>query len=298
MIERKNNLYAWLYLLPALILIGGFFIYPVIQTFRLSLYSGLGFNPTRFVGLKNYVQLLTNDKLFVSWFPPSGALFNNVLWLLLYPLGVVGTGLIVAVLSDRVKYEPAIKAVIFLPVMISATAASVIFRFLFSPNPVIGALNAFLVKVVPGFQAVPWLGRASLVNFATIIAAVWIGTGLSMTILSAAYKSIDRGILEAAKIDGANGRQLFWRISLPMMANPISFVSVTAIIASLKVLDLILVMTDGGPRGKSRVIAFTFYQEVFRNHYTGYGSAVAMLMLLLLFPLMVVQIKRLKKEKI
>jgi ABC-type sugar transport system permease subunit len=118
-----------------------------------------------------------------------------------------------------------------------------------------------------------------------------------MTVLSAAYKSIDTAILEAARVDGANPWKTFWRISLPMLAQPITFVAITMIINSLKMIDLVLVMTAGGPAGASRVIGFSFYWEVFNNNLVGYGSAVAILMLIPLAPLMVVQVRRIRRQE-
>ena len=295
----KSNWRAWLYVLPALILLAFFLVYPTIQTFRLSMYGGTGFKPTKFVGLDNYIRLLTKDRLFLKLdrLPPSGALVNNVIWLILFTAGTLGIGLFVAVLADRVRYEKIIKSFIFLPMVISATAASIIFLFVYSPDPTIGVINAFLKAVLPDFRPLPWLGRTSLVNLAVIGAGIWIWTGLAMTVLSAAYKSLDRSILEASIVDGASGWQKFWRISVPMLANPIAFVVITMIISSLKMLDLVLVMTRGGPRGASRIIGFTFYWEVFNNYLAGYGSAVAIIMLILLAPVMVIQILRLRAEE-
>jgi alpha-glucoside transport system permease protein len=295
---KKNNSHAWLYILPALILLAAFLVYPTIQTFKLSLYGGLGFTPKKYVGLDNYVQLLTKDRYFLSinkW-PPSGALVNNIIWLVVFTAGTVGFGLLIAVLADRVKYETYIKSIVFLPMVISATAASVIFRFVYSPDTTIGALNAFLALSLPDFKPVPWLGRTNLVNLCVIWAGIWIWTGLSMTVLSAAYKALDRNILEAATVDGADEWQKFWRISVPMMANPIGFVMIAMIINALKMLDLILVMTKGGPRNASRVIGFSFYWEVFNNQLVGYGSAIAMIMLMLLAPIMVIQVRRLSAQ--
>ena len=298
MIPAKNNWHGWLYVLPALILLTAFLVYPTIQTFRLSLYGGFGFNPKEFVGLDNYVRLLTKDQYFfkVNEWPPSGALINNVIWLVLFTGGTLGLGLLLAVLADRVKYETYLKSIIFLPMVISATAASVIFRFVYSPDATVGALNAFLTAMIPNFKPVPWLGRPNLANLCVIWAGIWIWTGLSMTVLSAAYKSLDRNVLEAATVDGANEWQKFWRISMPMMANPISFVIMTMIINALKMLDLVLVMTRGGPRNASRVIGFSFYWEVFNNRLVGYGSAIAIIMLILLAPIMIIQVRRLSSQ--
>jgi len=203
--ERGAQLRAWLFILPALVLLAAYLVYPTIQTFRMSLFGGAGFNPTRFVGLRNYLQLLTHDSLFlnvVRW-PPSGALVNNILWLILFAGGTLFFGLLIAVLANGARVERIVKSAIFLPMVISATAAAVIARFLFSPDASIGVLNAILKGLIPGFTSVPWLGRSELVNYALIATGVWIWTGLSMTVLSAAYKSIDTQILEAARVDGA-----------------------------------------------------------------------------------------------
>ncbi len=289
----------WLYVLPALFLLVVFLVLPAIQTFWLSLHSGTGFNPTEFVGLDNYVRLLTQDRFFLNldeW-PPSGALVNNILWLVLFTAGTVGLGLLIAVLADRARYETIIKAVIFVPMVISATAASVIFRFVYSPDPKAGVINALLTGFFPDLEPIPWLGRTSLVNFAVIGAGVWIFTGLAMTVLSAAYKSLDREVLEAASVDGANGWQIFWRISLPMLAGPIAVVAITMVINALKMLDLVLVMTQGGPRNASRTIAFSMYWEVFNNSLAGYGSAVAVILLILVAPIVVFQIRRFRAEE-
>jgi alpha-glucoside transport system permease protein len=297
--ERGAQLRAWLFVLPALILLAAYLVYPTIQTFRVSLFGGTGFNPTRFVGFKNYLLLLTHDSLFlnlVRW-PPSGALVNNILWLVLFTGGTLVFGLLIAVLANGMRLERVVKSAVFLPMVISSTAAAVIARFLFSPDATIGVLNAILKAIIPGFLAVSWLGTGEMVNYAVIATGVWIWTGLSMTVLSAAYRSLDPAVLEAARVDGANPWVAFWRISIPMLAQPITFVAITMIINSLKMVDLVLVMTAGGPAGASRVIGFTFYWEVFNNNLVGYGSAVAILMLVPLAPLMVIQVRRIRNQE-
>ena len=297
--ERGAQLRAWLFVLPALVLLAASLVYPTLQTLRTSLFGGTGFNPTHFVGFRNYLQLLTHDSLFlrVTRWPPSGALVNNILWLILFSGGTLVFGLLIAVLAHGVRFESVVKSAVFLPMVISATAAAVIARFLFSPDASIGLLNAILKALIPRFAPVAWLGTSEVVNYALISTGVWIWTGLSMTVLSAAYKSIDTQILEAARVDGAGPWKTFWRISLPMLVQPISFVAITMIINSLKMIDLVLVMTAGGPAGSSRVIGFTFYWEVFNNNLVGYGSAVAILMLIPLAPLMVVQVRRIRRQE-
>jgi alpha-glucoside transport system permease protein len=290
----------WLFVAPAALLIAVLIIYPTFWTVRLSLYGGQGFNFTNFVGLQNFVRLLTDDPNFLdlSQFPPRGAVVNNVLWLVTYTPLVLGIGLIIAVLADRVRYESYIKSVIFLPMAISATAAGVIWLFVYSPSPSIGLLNAVLTALIPGFQPIAWTGSVDLINPAIIAAAIWINAGFVMVILSAALKSIPAEILEAARVDGANGLQIFARIQVPLLGPTISVVAVTMIIYVIKMFDLIYVMggQNGGPLGAARVIAFTQYVETFNSGRAGYGSAVAVIMLIVVIPIMLLNLRRFRAE--
>jgi alpha-glucoside transport system permease protein len=285
---------------PAVALIAIFIVYPTLWTIRLSFYGGQGFNFTRFVGFDNFVRLLTADPNFLdlSQFPPRGAMVNNVLWLLSYTPLVIAIGLIIAVLADRVRYEPYIKSVIFLPMAISATAAGVIWLFIYSPNTNIGLLNAVLSALIPGFQPIAWTGSVDLINPAIIAAAIWINAGFVMVILSAALKNIAAEVLEAARVDGANGLQIFFRIQVPLLGPTISVVAVTMIIYVIKMFDLIYVMggQNGGPLGAARVIAFTQYVETFNSGRAGYGSAVAVIMLIIVIPIMLLNIRRFRAE--
>lgn len=288
----------WLFLGPTLAVLVVFFAVPIVQTLWWSLHGGIGLEPGRWVGWDNYVRLFTGDRLFLDlrrW-PPSGALVNNVLWGVLFTAVPLGLGIAVAVLADGLRYEKALKAVIFLPMVISATAASVLFRFVYSPDPSVGVLNAALSAVFPWLSPVPWLGRTSVVNFALIGAAVWIWTGFVTTVFSAAYKALPRDVLEAARMDGAGAWQTFRRVSLPMLSRPVTFIAIALVINGLKMLDLVLVMTAGGPRGASRVIGFTVYWELFHNSRVGYGSAVAVVMLVLLLPVIALQLRRVRRE--
>ena len=298
--QSRSRVTPWLFVAPAALLIAVLIIYPTFWTVRLSLYGGQGFNFTNFVGLQNFVRLLTQDPNFLdlSQFPPRGAVVNNVLWLVTYTPLVLGIGLIIAVLADRVRYESYIKSVIFLPMAISATAAGVIWLFVYSPNPSIGLLNAVLTALIPGFQPIAWTGSVDLINPAIIAAAIWINAGFVMVILSAALKGIPAEILEAARVDGANGLQIFARIQVPLLGPTISVVAVTMIIYVIKMFDLIYVMggQNGGPLGAARVIAFTQYVETFNSGRAGYGSAVAVIMLIVVIPIMLLNLRRFRAE--
>ena len=143
--------------------------------------------------------------------------------------------------------------------VVSATAASVIFRFVLNRDPNLGALNAALDGVLLDYQPVAWLGNPDVANLAAIASGIWIWTGLSMVVLSAAYKALPEDVLEAATVDGANPWQTFWRVSIPMMSRTILFVLMTMVINALKTVDLVLVMTQGEPQGSTRAIGFTVF---------------------------------------
>ena len=297
--RSKFNWEVWVFILPTCLLLLAFLVWPTMQTIYYSFFKGHFLDPTlEFVGLSHYDRLLTSDRQFLrlnKW-PPSGALINTIVWIIFLPTFTVIFGLVVAILADGKKYETLLKSIIFVPMAISATAASVIFRFVYNSDSETGALNALLVFLLPEFEPVPWLGRKTMANFAVIFAAVWIWTGLAMTILSAAYKALPQEIIEAATIDGATPWQRFWRLVLPMLSIPITFLVVVMIINALKMIDLVYVMTMGGPRGGTRVIGFSIFVEMFANGKIGYGSAIGAILLILVLPIILYQLRQTKKQ--
>ena len=292
--KRRGRWRPWLWLAPALFFLSVFLVWPVIRTIWISFHDGSTINPTReFVGMDNYVRMFTDDAAFINYaWPPWSALFNSALWVVLFTLGVIGFGLLVGVLADKVKYEKLSKAIVFLPLVVSFTAASVVFRLVYSTDPNIGLINAMLGLI--GLGPVAFLGEANIVNFAVIGAGIWVWTALSMTILAAAYKALPEETHEAAEVDGANEWQVFWRVSLPQMKGPIIVVAVTMIINALKAVDLVLIMTTGGPGFSSRIVGFTVYWEIFNNNFAGYGSAVAVVLLVMMAPLMWWQMRQIR----
>jgi alpha-glucoside transport system permease protein len=293
----KERLQGILFALPALIVLGLFVIYPAYYTVRLAFYkSDFLFSFTNYVGLQNFRDLFQDNDFFdVSHFPPSGAVFNNLRWVVVYISLCLILGLALAVLTIRVRYESAVKSVIFIPMAISATAVAVIWLLVYSPNPDIGTVNAVIHGL--GGNPVSWLGQENTVNYAIIIAYVWASTGFAMVVLSAALKGIPTEIIEAARVDGAGEWNIFRRIMLPMLSLPISIVTVWLFINVIKVFDIIYVMTQGGPGTSSRVIAYTMFTETFSGN-PGRGAAVAVIMLLLTIPVMVLNIRRFKSERV
>lgn len=291
--------WQWLaFTAPAIVLLLVFMVYPTIWTIRLSLDTGRGLRFREFVGLDNFERLFTEDRRFLDLheFPPQGAIVNNVLWAVLYTGLCLFFGLLIAVLATRVRYETVVKAVIFVPMAIAATAVALIWKFVYSPDPDVGVLNATLNVV--GIDPIPWLGRESTVNYGLIFAYVWASAGFAMVVLSAALKGISQEVIEAARTDGANEWDIFKRIQLPLLSLPISVVTVWLLINVIKLFDLIYIATKGGPSGKSRVIGYSMFEETFEGGRGGYGSAIAVVMLLLIIPIMAFNIKRFRSEAI
>jgi alpha-glucoside transport system permease protein len=299
--SRFERLQGMLFVLPALVVLTLFLIYPAYYTIRLAFYEGgFDFGFAHYLGIDNFKQLLTNDKDFLdlSKFPPGGALINNIRWVIFYISLSLIIGLGLAVLAVRVRYERAVKTAIFVPMAISATAVGVIWLFVYAPDPDIGVLNAVLHAFDHGFRPIAWLGRPDLVNYALIFAYIWASVGFVMVVLSAAIKGISAEIMEAARVDGAGEWNIFRRIMLPMLSLPISVVTIWLFINVIKVFDIIYVMTTGGPGTSSRVIAFTMYEETFHNGRPGYGAAVAVIMLVLVAPVMILNVRRFRTEKV
>ncbi len=288
-----------LFIAPALVVLSVLVVYPLIYTIVLSFAdTNARLKIVDWVGFENYKTLFTEDKEFLDLeaFPPTGAFVNNLKWVVLYTTLSLGLGLLIAVLAARVRYESFLKAIVFIPMAISATAVAIIWKFVYDPDPDVGSLNALIT--LAGGEAQAWYGREDLVNYALIWAYVWSSTGFAMVVLSAALKGISEEVIEAARTDGASELDIFRRIQLPLLSLPIAVVTVWLLINVIKVFDIIYVLTGGGPGGASEVIAFSMYDETFTNGEAGYGAAVAVVMLLLIIPIMLFNISRFRSEKV
>jgi alpha-glucoside transport system permease protein len=278
---------AWFWVGPALVLLGVFFIWPLIYTVFLSLENA---GTTAFVGLKNYQLIFTNPSLL-------DVLKNNLLWLVVGTILTVGLGLVVAVLVDRVKIESIIKSALFIPMAISFVGAGVIWRFMYIYEPSnttqIGLLNAVLSLFHIGPQA--WTINEAFNNFALIAVYVWMWTGFSMVIISAALKGIPDDVIEAARIDGASRLTMFWRVTIPMISPTLVVVVTTMLINILKIFDVIYVMTGGNYN--TSVIAMEFYNQMFNFSNFGLGSALAVILTIVVLPVMYINIRQLRAEE-
>lgn len=278
---------------PALILIGFFVVYPTIKTIYLSFFTqgtSIGFNvPLTFVGFDNYNFIIHDDLI-------RTAVVNSLLWLVIVtPLTVV-LGVLLAVLFDRVKYEAVAKSIVFFPMAISATAAGVIWRLMYADDANTGTINAIFQHSIPGFRPVSWLGSAGFVNVALFSAQIWASMGFAVVVLSAALKAIPNDLTEAARIDGATELQIFRHITVPLIWPTVTVIITLTMIGLLKIFDIVYTMTGGGPAGASEVIGTRMYVEAFQNQDKGVGSAIAVLLLIAVIPIMAINIRRFRSE--
>ncbi|HEX9058381.1 MAG TPA: sugar ABC transporter permease [Ktedonobacterales bacterium] len=277
----------WLWAGPAIVIVAVLLVWPVIRTIWMSL---LDDTSTQFVGLKNYINIFTNRGVLEI-------LRNNLLWLVLGTAATVFLGLVIAVLADRARFERVNKAAIFIPMAISMVGAGVIWKFVYEYRPAgqtqIGLLNAMLTRFGP--QPIAWLIDSGVNNFGLIAVYVWMWTGFCMVILSAALKSVPDDVLEAARVDGANEVQIFFRVIVPLISPTIAVVTTTMIINILKIFDIVYVMT-GGNFG-TNVVALAFYQQFFNFGNFGLGSALAVLLLIVIIPVMLVNIRRFRAQE-
>ena len=287
--KRQRVVRPWFWVAPAVVLLLVFLVYPTISTIVLSFE---GPDSTTFVGIDNYTFMFTDPSMLI-------ALRNNIIWLVVFTAFTVGFGLVVAVLSERVPYESLAKGIVFLPMSISFVGAGVIWKFVYAFQPAgaaqTGLLNAILVAIIPGFQPRAWLIDSPLNDFALIAVAVWVWTGFCTVILSAALKGISREVLEAARVDGASEWQVFRAVIVPMISTTIAVVTTTMVIFALKAFDIVYVMTNGNYG--TDVLANRMYTEMFTNDNFGRASAISVILLVAIIPIMLGNIQRFRQQE-
>jgi alpha-glucoside transport system permease protein len=304
-IMRQGRLAPWLYLLPALIVMSAFIVYPMINTVSLSFRNkdGTASAATTCVEGKpcwgifeNYHYALTAELNLNSfrdfWTSFWQSSFGNTLkWIVVMTAGTVGIGLLFAVLTDRIKYERLAKGVIFMPMAISFVGAGIIWKFVYdygTSQVQIGLLNA--LRSVVGLPALSWLSTPILNTYMLNIVGIWIWTGFCMTILAASLRNIPDELLEAARVDGATEWTIFWKIMVPLIAPTIAVVVTTMVINVLKLFDIVYVMTGGNYN--TDVIANRMYSEMYVRFDVGRGTAIAVVLVLAIIPFIYLNVRR------
>jgi len=285
----RRGLVPLVFVGPAAAIVVIYLALPALRTLIQSFYDAKGEN---FVGLANYVYAFTSQEMLVSF-------RNNFLFWLLFGTGFsVILGLIVAVLADRTHpvFERIVKAVIFMPMAISMVGASVIWKFVYEYRPAgvnqIGLLNAVLTAL--GGEPRAWLLTPFWNNLFLVAIFIWLQTGFAMVVFSAAIKAVPEELLEAGRIDGANEVQVFLHITLPNIRGSVLTVTTTIILVALKIFDIVQSMT-GGNYG-TQVIANVQYTQMFRLFNYGRAAAVAMVLLAVVLPIMIYNLRDFSKR--
>lgn len=296
--RATDLLRPYLFVLPAIAVVGLYLIYPTVGTVVTSFTDvpeGEGF-------FYNYEQAFTSPEVILN-------LRNNLIWLIIAPAIAVVIGLIFAGMVDRIRLESLAKSFVFMPLAISFVGAAVIWKFVYAWKPEgqeqIGILNAiwiwiggFLVDwgILEEVEPIAWLQEIPINTFALIAIMVWLQVGFAMVVLSAAIKGVPSELTEAARIDGASERQIFFRITIPSIKGSLLVVYTTIAIAVLKVFDIIFVTTGGN--FDTSVVAVRMYQEMFRFRNFGQATTMAVILLVAVIPIMVVNIRNLRRQGI
>jgi len=301
--QFKQRLLPFVFVGPAIAILIWYLALPAVRTFYLSLFDRDGppkdvgflasFSTDAFVGFENYITMFTDRIL-------QEAFRNNLMWIIFGSTLSVILGLLVAVLADRSKFERVSKSLVFLPMAISFVGAGVIWNFMYEVRPIevpqIGVLNAITVAL--GGQPHPWDKWAAIApwnNLFLILIVIWLQAGFSMVLFSAALKGISEEIIEAARVDGASEIQTFLRIMIPSIMGTIITVWTTIVIFTLKIFDVVWVMT-GGQFG-THVIATQFYRQSFTARNSGVGSAIAIILLLTVIPVLIYNLRQFREQE-
>lgn len=286
-ISRANLVRPWLFLFPAVFVLTLYLAYPVVATLWFSLTDRDQGNA--FVGLANYSQMMSEPKFWE-------AIGNNMMWLVVVPAMSTAFGLLAAQLTDRISWGNIAKSLVFMPMAISFVGASVIWKLIYDTRPEgteqIGVLNAIWTAL--GGEPQTWLTITPWNNFLLMVVLIWIQTGFAMVILSAALRGIPEETVEAAIVDGANPFQIFFKIKVPQIMPTIVVVWTTITLVVLKVFDIVLAMTNG--QWETQVLANYMYDKMFRAFDWGVGSASAMIIMILVTPILVWNVRNARRE--
>jgi len=286
--RHQDRMAIMIFLLPALALFLIFLVYPIFQSVYYSLFSWKGFGPAvDFIGLDNFKRILT-DRIFLK------AVGNGLLIVVFSLIIQLPLALALALMIGRsLRGRAFFRTIFFMPYILSEVITGIMWMILYNPNPNRGFINAILT-LIPGIKAIPWLGNTSTVLMAIFVVLTWKFFGFHMLLYLAGLQNIPPEIEEAALIDGVNNRQMITYITIPLIGSTIRTSIYLSVLGSLQVFALVWIMTKGGPVNASEVMSTYMYRFSFVRFQLGYGSAVAVVMLLisLLFSLAYLRLVR------
>jgi alpha-glucoside transport system permease protein len=271
---------------PALFMLAVGLVIPTLRTIVLSFKDA---RSQHWVGFENYHWMFTQPSILT-------VLRNTGIWVLLTPILATSVGLVYAILIDKARGEAIAKVFVFMPMAISFVGAGIIWKFVYAYRPEgsdqIGLLNQIWVWL--GGTPQQWLLSPPLNTVFLLIVMVWIQAGFAMVILSAAIKGIPLDIVEAARLDGVNAWQMFWKVTLPSIRPSLIVVFTTITIAVLKVFDIVRTMTGG--QFDTSVVANELYSQAFRQGQVGHGSALTVFLFVLVLPIVFYQVRNLRRN--
>ncbi len=283
---EKEAVSAWLYLAPALILLGIFTFYPTIQLLINSFYEMDGMGTKIFLGIDNYKNLLTDEEF---WNTVKNS-FVFIGWSV--PLSMVAGLLLALLINNDLKAKGLFRTIFFSPVVTSLVAAGLIWVWLLNND--YGIINTLLANM--GLPKIPWLVDEKFAMKSVIMMTVWKDAGYNMILFLAGLNAINASYYEAAEIDGATKWQQFKEITWPLLMPTTLFVLVIRTIFSFRTFEQIFAMTKGGPTGSTTVFVYYIYEKAFNNFELGYASAAAMILLVIVLSLTFIQFKLSKKK--
>ena len=285
--KKARPIALTIFLGPALVLLLAGVVIPGIRTI---LFSFMNPDSNGWAGLDNYIWMAQDPNV-------KTIMINTILWIMVVPLFTAALGLLLAIMLDRIRHESIPKALLFMPIAISFVGASIIFKFVYEynePDEVQIGLLSSVVKFL-GFTPSDWMLTKPLNTFLLMVIYIWTQMGFGMVILSAAIKGVPSDIVEASALDGADGWRLFRNITFPMVKGTFIVVLATGVVGALKLFDIVRTMT-GGNFG-TNVLANEMYSQTFVQFDQGKGSALAVVLFLLVMPILIYNIKSLKKER-
>ena len=280
--KTRDTLIAFAFLAPFLVLYAIFTLFPIFQSFWISLHNWeiIGTN-IKFIGFKNYERIF-NDKLFWQ------ALRNTLQFVFLTWPPLIALGLGLALLLNRpINGIGIFRTLFYMPNVLSVSVTGLIFSRIFASDDR-GLVNAILINF--GFERIPWLGSKFWAMPVVAATTVWWTVGFNMLIFLAGLQAIPRELYDAAKVDGANAWQSFRHITVPSLRRPFAFVTILQIIASFQLFGQVDVMTSGGPAGYTRTIVYYIYERAFEFWQLGYGAALAVILFFILFIISIIQL--------
>jgi len=275
----------YLFIAPALVFYTIFLALPIVGVVVISLldWTGISRSNIRWAGLGNYVTLVQDEVFWLS-------LLHNLTFIVVGATSIVALGLVLAVLLERgLPGSNFFRGIFFMPTVMSMVVVGIVFMLVLSPE--LGLVNPLLRAVGLGGLARAWLGDPQTALPVVIAADVWKNFGFAMFLFVAGLKNIPAEIYEAAKVDGAGGWQSFWRITLPALWPVITVTVALVSIGTLKLFDLVYVMTAGGPNNASQVLTTWMYFQGFKYNNMGYGATLAVVLLIITFILTFFQLK-------